>query len=383
MMIKTEAWVLHRGPSEAEPATLVREEFSFPDITEDELLVEPIYGCWEGNMTHALLRSPIDICRHRGEARVVIGNAGVVRILKTGQAVQNLSEGSLAIVAPVGECDEAGYPKTIFAYDAPGTIGLLAKRIKLKQQNVLALSKDTKYSLKQWAAFSLRYPTAWDNWRVAFNCWRVQMSAEVCPAPFVWGWGGGVTLAELTLAQLFGGRSAMIASTDERLALIRGLGLTPIDRRSFMALDFDGQRYKTDLAYRKSYLKAEAAFLNTVKEYTGGAGVSIFVDNIGAPVHRATLKALARQGVITTVGWKGGMELSVTRAAECISRHLHIYTHGAQYSPASVHFAEERGWLPPVNDNPVYDWDSIPRLAQDHAEGKLKTYFPLYQVNPV
>lgn len=385
-MITTEAWVIYRGPPtrEPEPAELVIEKFSFPDIAEDELLVEPIYGCWEGNMTHTLRRSPIDACRLRGEAKVVVGNAGVVRVLEVGEAVDSAQEGSLGIVSAVGDCDEAGYTKTIFAYDAPGTIGLLAKRTKLNKRNFFSIPENTKYSLKQWAAFSLRYPTAWDNWRVAYHCWRVQMDVDVCPTPFVWGWGGGVTLAEISLARFFGCRTAMISSHDERLTLIREMGIAPIDRRPFVDLCFDEQKYETDFAYRKKYLKAEKTFLNIVKEYTCGTGVSIFVDNIGAPVHRATLKALGRQGVITAVGWKGGMDLLVTRATECINRHIHVYTHGARYSPASMHFAEETGWMPPVGDDAeVYDWDSIPRLARKYAEGEITTYFPLYQVNPI
>jgi len=383
-MITTKAWVIHQGPPtrEPEPAELVLEDFSFPDITEDELLVEPIYGCWEGNMTHTLRRTPIDACRLRGEAKVVVGNAGVVRVLKAGSAVESVREGSLGIVLAVGDCDPAGYPKTIFGYDAPGTIGLLAKRTKFHRKNFSAIPENTKYSLKQWAAFSLRYPTAWDNWRVAYGCWRLQMDMDGCPTPFVWGWGGGVALAEVSLARFFDCRTAMISSHDERLTLIGKMGITPIDRQPFMDLYFDQQKYETDFTYRKKYLRAEKTFLTTVEEHTEGAGVSVFVDNIGAPVHRATLKALGRQGVITSVGWKGGMDLSVTRATECINRHIHVYTHGSHYSPDSIGFAEEKGWMPPVGeDAPVYGWDDIPRLARKHAEGNILTYFPLYQVN--
>lgn len=384
-MITTEAWVIHRGPaSNPPPAEFVREKFSFPDIAEDELLVEPIYGCWEGNMNHVLQRSPIDICRQRGETKLVAGNAGLVRVLKVGSAVPPFPEGKLGIVAAVGECDEAAYPKTIFAYDAPGTIGLLAKRTKLNKKNFFPISENSKHSLKQWAAFSLRYPAAWDNWSVAYNCWRVQMDVNISPTPFVWGWGGGVTLAEISLARFSGCRTAMISQHDERLALIGTLGITPVDRRLFLDLDFDAQKYEADFAYRKSYLKAEKTFLGIVNEQTCSRGVSIFVDHIGAPVHRATLKALGRQGVITSLGWKEGMELSVTRAVECIGRHIHVYTHGGRHSPASICFAEETGWMPPVGDDAyVYSWDDIPALAQKYAAGEIISYFPLYQINPV
>ena len=85
-MITTQAWVIHQAEKKNGhpiPAELRHEIFSFPDIGSEEVLVEPIYGCWEGNMAHALTRSPVDICEQRREPRVVIGNAGVVRVDST------------------------------------------------------------------------------------------------------------------------------------------------------------------------------------------------------------------------------------------------------------------------------------------------------------
>ena len=90
--VTTEAWVIYAAPdgsTSPQPAELKKEEFSFSDINDHEVLAEPIYGCWEANMTHALERRPIDICRYRGEEKVVIGNAGVVRVLKAGSNVSN------------------------------------------------------------------------------------------------------------------------------------------------------------------------------------------------------------------------------------------------------------------------------------------------------
>jgi hypothetical protein len=60
--ITAEAWVLYQGENSVpEPAKLKKELFTFSNITAEEVLVEPIYGCWEGNMTHALQRQPIDL----------------------------------------------------------------------------------------------------------------------------------------------------------------------------------------------------------------------------------------------------------------------------------------------------------------------------------
>jgi len=48
--VTTEAWVIYagsNGSSARQPAELKQEEFSFSDINKDEVLAEPIYGCWE------------------------------------------------------------------------------------------------------------------------------------------------------------------------------------------------------------------------------------------------------------------------------------------------------------------------------------------------
>lgn len=381
--ITTEAWVLHRGPRQPlAAAQLEREEFSFPGITEHEVLAEPIFGCWEGNMSHALDRHPIDICRLRREATVVMGNAGVVRILEAGTAVTAVEEGDLCVMVPIGTEDRLGNMLTVVGYDCAGTIGVLARKIKLRESQVMRLPAGTRHSYEQWAAFPVRYGTAWANWKVAFGTFRLQVSEDEIPAPHVWGWGGGVALAELILARMAGCRVAMIASTDARLDLLRRLSIRPIDRRQFPDLDFDEARYDSDHAYKKSYLRSQSSFLKTVQEETEGEGVSIFIENIGRPVFPATLKALATPGVITTAGWKHGMDLLVRRATECMERHTHVHTHGSTHAQgvASMAFAERTGWVPPV-DGTVYAWDDIPRLASDYAAGKIESYFPIFQVN--
>ncbi|HYU71492.1 MAG TPA: hypothetical protein VEL31_02325, partial [Ktedonobacteraceae bacterium] len=149
-MINTEAWVLHMGPERPEPAILMKEDFSFPDITENEVLVEPIYGCWEGNMAHAVDREPVDICRQRREAKIVIGNSGVVRILRAGTSVKHLNAGDLGLFYPVGSTGPNGYMLKVAGYDAPGSCGLLAKQMKLCPDQILPLPVQTRYSLRQW-----------------------------------------------------------------------------------------------------------------------------------------------------------------------------------------------------------------------------------------
>jgi NADPH:quinone reductase-like Zn-dependent oxidoreductase len=383
-VITTEAWVLYSGNSQDDgPAELQREEFSFPDIAEDEVLAEPILGCWEGNMTHSLQRMPIDICRQRREKKIIIGNAGVVRVTKVGPKVTRVREDDVCIVAPIGRADDKGAVLKVWGYDDPYSLGMLAKTTKLTERQLAPLPAHSKHTVEQWAAFCLRYPTAWTNWRVALGAWRLQSDSNSSQNPFVWGWGGGVSFAELSLARMLGCQTAMIASREERLEMIRRVGITPVDRRDFIDLCFDEDRYRSDRDFKRRYLKAESAFLQAVRAHTDGQGASIFIDNIGEPVYRATLKALGRHGVIATAGWRCGPRLSLNRAAECIAQHIHVHTHGCKYSDgvAAVEFAEQTGWLPPVGDS-VFAWEGIPQLAREFARGAIDTYFPIFAVNP-
>lgn len=381
-MIESEAWVIYAAePGEQGPAALRRETIKIDPIRAGEVLVEPLYGSWEANMTHALERQPIDVCRRRGERRIVLGNSGVVRIAQAGRDVRHVREGDACLLLAAGQLDRHGYVVTVLGYDASGSMGLLSRAVKLRGDQVVPLPPRTRHQLTQWAAFSVRYGTAWDNWRVAHGAWQLQVEARP-DETYVWGWGGGVAFAELLLAKRRGCQTAMIASTDERLAMIQAAGLTPIDRRPFADLSYDAERYASDAVYRRRYLAAERTFLDVVNEHTARERVSIFVDNIGGPVLRATLHALGRQGVLTTSGWKHGTDQHLNRAAECIGRHVFVHTHASRNTPDAMHEAEETGWLPPVPDR-VYGWEDIPQLADDYSSGRLATYFPVFQVNRV
>ena len=385
MAHKAEAWVLHAGTSDApERAELVREEISFDDINSEEVLVKPLFGCWEGNMGHALDRLPVDICKLRGEPWVVFGNAGVVEILDVGPDVETVRPGQRAILFCNGIWDRYGYPKKIFGYDAPGTIGLLARKTKLHQKQVIPIPNGenaTDAELAQWAAFSLRYVTAWSNWRLAIGTLRLQLNEDELPAPVVWGWGGGVSLGQLHLAHLQGCRTFQVSSRADRQKAAEDLGITAIDRREFPDLNWDDKRYKSDPDYKSRYKASESRFLRIVEDLTMGQGVNIFIDYVGSPVIRATLKAMARQSVLTTAGWKEGMNLWFVRAIECIDRHQHIHTHYARYSEGvqAVRFAHANNWLPTV-DNRIYGYDEIPELAADYDRGDF-TYFPVFRIN--
>lgn len=383
MAISSQGWFLHVAAPEliGQRGALVLENFELPEIAADEVLAQPVYGCWEGNMEHSVSRRPIDICRMRGEERVIIGNAGVVRIEAVGSHVRSLTPGQHAILFPSSVVDRFGYPERMLAYDAPGTMGCLATWIKLKERELVPVPANTRHSLAQWAAFSVRYVTAWSNWELALGTFRLLVSAEDLANPHVWGWGGGTTLAQLELARRQGCRVVMISGNDTHIQEIQAAGITALDRRRFPELMFDERRYAEDSAYRPAYAESEQRFLREVASRTEGEYVHIFVDYVGSPLFRAAVKSLSREGVITTAGWKEGMNIKYVRSVECIGRHQFIHTHYARQSQAlaAVAYAEAHGWMPAI-DGRIYGFHEIPELADNFRRGKCG-YFPVYSVN--
>lgn len=382
--MKAEAWILRQGTKgDDRPAVLEKGLYELPEMTDHHILAEPVYGAWEANMTHCLERKPVDVCRIRREKEVVLGNSGVVRVLRKGAKVSTCDIGDICSVVPIGNEDQYGHMIKVLGYDMPNKMGILCKQVVWHELNVAVLPNPSKHAYQRWAGFPVRYCTAWENWKLTYNIWRAQFDLGRTPPPLVFGWGGGVSLAELQLAKHYGCPVAMTASTDFRLAQIAALGITPIDRREFPDLHFDAQRYESDRSYRACYLGSEKTFLDKIQQWTGEQGVSIFVDNIGGPLLRATLRALGRLGIVTTAGWKCGKAMTYDRAAECINRNVFVHTHGCRRSEglAAEAFAEEHGWLPPDGAE-EYDWNDVPQLAADYADGKIQSYAPVFRVNP-
>ena len=375
----TKAWVLSGEKSGRKPfaAALDERALRLPALSPESCLVETLYGSWEGNMDHALRADPVNICSQRKEAEVVLGNSGIVRVLAAGDQ-SGLVEGDCCLIYAASEADALGFPTLALAYDAPGTTGLLAQRLVLPARNLIALQPNTRHELRRWASFSIRYITAWGNLNVAVKAFRAQVDEHQVPQLNIGAWGGGTAYAEATLAKLRGHKAFLITSSATRLAHLRDIGIGGIDRRRFSELSFDEARYADDPEYRARYATEEKSFLTAIDAETGGDGFHVIVDNIGIPVFRASLRALSRQGVFATSGWKHGMKTPLYRAIETIQRRIHVHTHYATRAEAdeAVTFAEETGWLPPAPER-VWGWHEIPALADAYAAGRAD-WFPVF-----
>lgn len=380
--IHTEAWLLAAAPA---PAELRLQSYHFGYDPEREVLFEPLLGCWEANMDHALQRQPVDVCALRQEDPVVLGNGGVVRILEPGPR-KDLQPGQCCLLLSFGLIDHPlGFPRAAHAYDAPGTVGLLAKRSKALPHQLLALPAELcqdEASLASWAAWALRYVTAWGNWEIAHGTYQLlqpppqaDTATHTTNPPWVLAWGGGVAFAELQLARAAGYRVAMFTSRPWRQAYLEAHGIKALLRPP-------GAHSETQ-AGKSGQREAEAAMLQALQTVLGPQGAAIVIDLIGTPVLRLSLKALGCPGVLTTAGWKDGMQLQYQRALACMSWQSFVHTHYARPDQAAAAFAyaREHAWYPVIDpQRDIWDWSAVPSLASAYRQG-LDTYFPLYRVN--
>lgn len=107
----------------------------------------------------------------------------------------------------------------------------------------------------------------------------------------VHGGGSGIGTASIQLAKLAGARVLVTAGSDEKCARCRALG--------------------ADVAvnYRS------AKFTDAVREATGGAGVDVVLDSIGAPYLADNLASLALGGRLVLIGLMGGAKAELNLAA--------------------------------------------------------------------
>jgi len=129
-------------------------------------------------------------------------------------------------------------------------------------------------SFEQAAAFPMVYETAY---RMLVTRGRLQAGDWV----LVWGIGGGVGMAALSIAKALGAHVVATSSTEEKLARARQLGAD-------VSLDHE----------RDDVVAA-------VKELTDG-GVDVVIESVGEPTWRRSLEAARRGGRIVVTGATGG-----------------------------------------------------------------------------
>lgn len=147
--------------------------------------------------------------------------------------------------------------------------GTMAQAISVPAANVYPIPDALGFA--EAAALGINHLTAW---RMLFTKARLRPWETV----LVFGVGGGVSLAALQLAKACGARVIATSRDDAKLAHAVAMGA-----------DASINGATQDVAKR-------------VMELTGGRGVDVVIENVGAAVWSAALKSVVRGGRIVTCG---------------------------------------------------------------------------------
>jgi NADPH:quinone reductase-like Zn-dependent oxidoreductase len=207
-----------------------------------------------------------------------IDGAGVIEALDADET--QLSVGQQVVIHPgigCGRCEFClrgeGVLCTRVQYLGEHRDGTFAHTIIVPARNVFPMPKGLNFA--QAAALGVNHLTAW---RMLFTKARVLPWETV----LVFGIGGGVSLAALQLAKAIGAKVIVTSRTQDK-----------VDRALAMGADFGVNSSTQDVA-------------KTVLAHTGGRGVDVVIENVGAAVWSAAMKSLVRGGRLVTCGATSG-----------------------------------------------------------------------------
>jgi NADPH:quinone reductase-like Zn-dependent oxidoreductase len=219
----------------------------------------------------------------------------------------------------------------------------------------LAMRIPENLSFEQAAAIPEVFLTAYQN---LFNV------AHLAPGQTVLVHAGasGVGTAAIQLIRESGGSSLVTAGSTEKIARCVALGARA------------GWNYK------------DGPFAPWVAEQTGGRGVDILLDFVGAPYFEQNLEALAVDGTMVVIGTLGGADVGKFSLRTLMSKRLQISGAGlrsmdtARKIRLTGHFASfalprfADGRLAPIVDS-VFDWhevgDAHLRMESNANVGKI------------
>ena len=207
-----------------------------------------------------------------------VDGAGVVEELDASETL--LSVGQPVVLHPgigCGRCEFCQRGEAVLCIRArclgEHCDGTFAQWISVPASNVFAMP--TGLGFVQAAALGVNHLTAWR---------MLVTKAQLKPweTVLVFGIGGGVSLAALQLAKACGAKVIVSSRSDAKLARAMAMG--------------------ADLGINSSTQDVAKAVL----AHTGGRGVDVVIENVGAAVWSAAMKSLVRGGRLVTCGATSG-----------------------------------------------------------------------------
>ncbi|MDX1648964.1 MAG: zinc-binding alcohol dehydrogenase family protein [Myxococcota bacterium] len=350
--------------SKFEVANVLRlDELELRPVGPDDVRMRVLAVSAEHNIDHMATADTINITEARG-GKLYPGNSATGEVLEVGERVTKFKPGDVVITHCNGDPDAYGFPKRIWGYDQPESIGWYAKEAVVGAWQLIHAPLDCGLSLWEIAALPLRAPTAWHLWRRAIGIYRLKVTREQRAVLNVLGFGGGVSELFLMNAVAEGHRAFFCSGSPARRAALEERGVVGIDQKAF---------------HRFASADDVKAFTKEVKNLTDGEGMHLVCDMLRGPVFPAGVAAAARQGVNVSAGWQLSQVLEYNSPLASVKQLTLDHTH--YETPIGCEAATElygRVYRPTVHEE-VYPWKDLPR-AHDEMHHNVQTGIPIVQV---
>lgn len=237
---------------------------------------------------YAAALNHLDIFARSGANRVrvgpfphILGSDMAGEVVALGTGVEGVRVGQRVLVDYVIKCGTCDYcttgrdelcrrPRDMGVHVAGG----YAQYLKAPVQNVYAIPESTSY--EEAASIPLVFHTAW-------HCLVTRAGLRPGETVLINAAGSGVGSAGIQIARAMNARVLVTAGSDAKIARAKELGAE------------GGVNYNST-----------PAFSDQIVEMTGGEGVDVVFDSVGAPIWDASFASMKRGGRLVTCGVTGG-----------------------------------------------------------------------------
>ena len=339
------------------------DEVELRELGPDDVRLRILAVSCEHNINHAALADTVNIAELRG-GKIFPGNSALGEVVEVGERVSRFRPGDIAITHCIGEPDIYGFPKRIWAYDQPDSIGWYGEEAVVGDWQLIQAPLTCGLNLWEIAALPLRAPTAYHMWRRALGIYRLKVSREKQAVLNVLSFGGGVGECFLMLARAEGHRAYFCSGSPARRAALEKLGIEGIDQQAFNRF-----RERGDVK----------AFADAVKELTGGEGMHLVADMLRGPVFAAGVAVAARQGVNVSAGWQLSQSVTYNSTLCSVKQvtldHTHYETIDGCRAATELYGSVFR----PTVHSEIYAFEDLPRAFAE-LEGNVQTGIPIVRV---
>ncbi|HUS60653.1 MAG TPA: hypothetical protein VMY34_00560 [Acidimicrobiales bacterium] len=339
------------------------DKIELRDVGPGDVHLRILAASLEHNIAHAALADTVNIAEMRG-GRIYPGNSALGEVLEVGDAVTAFKPGDIVVTHCNGEQDDFGFPKRIWAYDQPESIGWYGEEAVVGDWQLIKAPLDSGLNLWEMAALPLRAPTAYHLWRRALGIYRVKVPRERQATLNVLGFGGGVSELFLMLAKAEGHRAFFCSGSAERREALEALGITGIDQKQFNRF-----ASKDDIG----------AFRKHARDITDGGDFQIVCDMLRGPVFDAGLAVASREGVNVSAGWQLSTVLTYNSALLSVKQVTLDHTHYETVQGCAAATELYGTVFKPTVHKEIYPFEDLPRALQDMHEN-TQTGIPIIRM---